>query len=220
MQTFKDIFKKNFLENYSTNISLEFILTTMIISLIFAGLIYIIYKLTCDKTIYCRKFNTALSLMTIIVTGIIIAMQANVVVSLGMVGALSIVRYRTAIKEPRDLLFLFWATANGIIIGTGLYSLVIILFVIVSIALLAFDIVPSVKRPMLLVINSSNIDVEKELEEIFKNNKIKYNVKSRNIHNTKIDLIYELGLKNEIDILKQINKIESITNINLISQNG
>lgn len=220
METFKDIFKNNFLENFTSDFSLKYILTAMLISLVFAGLIYLVYKLTCDKTIYSRKFNTAMSLMTIIVAGIILAMQANVVVSLGMVGALSIIRYRTAIKESRDLLFLFWATANGIIIGTGLYSLVLILFIIVSVALLLFDVVPSTKKPMLLVINSNSIDIEKELETIFKNNNIKYNVKSRNIHNLKMDLIYEINMKNELDILKEINKLDSITNINLISQDN
>lgn len=220
METFKDIFKNNFLENFTSDFSLKYILTAMLISLVFAGLIYLVYKLTCDKTIYSRKFNTAMSLMTIIVAGIIIAMQANVVVSLGMVGALSIIRFRTAIKESRDLLFLFWATANGIIIGTGLYSLVLILFIIVSVALLLLDVVPSTKKPMLLVINSNSIDIEKELETIFKNNNIKYNVKSRNIHNLKMDLIYEINMKNELDILKEINKLDSITNINLISQDN
>ena len=89
-----------------------------------AAVVYVIYLLTCDKTIYSKKFNVAMSLMTIITSALVMAMQANIVISLGMVGALSIVRFRTAIKEPKDLLFLFWSISNGIIIGAGLYSIV------------------------------------------------------------------------------------------------
>ncbi len=218
MKTFREIFKNSFLDNYSSNIDLGNWAITLIVAFAFTILIYFIYKLTCDKTIYSKKFNTAMSLMTLVVTGIIMAMQANVIVSLGMVGALSIIRYRTAIKESRDLLFLFWATSNGIIIGIGLYLLAVLLFVLISITLILFELIPASKKPMLLVVNSNNIDVEEKIKTILDNNKIKYNVKSRNIHNLNIDLIYELKTKDEINLLKEINEIETITNINLICQ--
>lgn len=218
MKTFSEIFKNSFLDNYNSSISLKEIAITLIVAFCFTILIYFIYKITCDKTIYSKKFNTAMSLMTLVVTGIIMAMQANVIVSLGMVGALSIVRYRTAIKEAKDLVFLFWSTSNGIIIGIGLYPLALMLTIVIAIALILFEAIPASKKPMLLVINSNNIDDEEKIKTILNNNKIKYNVKSRNIHNVNIDLIYELKIKDENNLLKEINEIESITNINLICQ--
>ena len=92
------------------------------------------------NTIYSKNFNVTMSLISIVTAGVVLSMQANIVVSLGMVGALSIVRFRTAVKEPRDLLFLFWSISNGIIIGAGVYSLVFIMAIILTIGLLVFDI--------------------------------------------------------------------------------
>ena len=122
METFRTIFKESFLANFQTNISRETIIITFAISFALALYVYYVYKLTGKDVIYSKKFNVTMSLMSIITSAIVLSMQANIAVSLGMVGALSIVRFRTAIKEPRDLLFLFWSISNGIIIEEGNYN--------------------------------------------------------------------------------------------------
>ena len=128
--SFSDVLKKNFLDNFTGNISFELVLVTLLFSLLFAVIVFFVYKFTSKNTIYSKNFNITMSLVGIITASIVLSMQANIIVSLGMVGALSIVRFRTAIKEPRDLLFLFWSISNGIIIGAGVYSIVFILALI------------------------------------------------------------------------------------------
>ena len=180
----QDIIKKSFLKNFMEAISLETLIVSSVVSLIFAIGVYIVYLLTCDKTIYSKKFNIAMSLMTVITSSLVLAMQSNIVISLGMVGALSIVRFRTAIKEPKDLLFLFWAISNGIIIGAGLYSVAVVL----AIALLIFELIPEKGKSMLLVINFKDLDKEAKIEEVLKNQKVKFTVKSKNVFKDKVDI--------------------------------
>ena len=217
---FSDIFKNNFLEIFTNTISLSDVIVTMLIALLFSFIIYYVYKFTCDNVIYSKKFNITMALMTMVTAAIIMSMQANVVVSLGMVGALSIVRFRTAIKEPKDLLFLFWAIANGIIIGAGIYSIVFVLGIILTIALLVFEKLPGNKIPYLLVINLENLEVEEEIEKILTENKIKYRVKSKNISNNNVDIIYELSNNKIENLIKDISSKKGILGLNLITQDG
>ena len=217
---FSDIFKNNFLENFTNTISLSNVIITMLIALLFSFIIYYVYKFTCDNVIYSKKFNITMALMTMVTAAIIMSMQANVVVSLGMVGALSIVRFRTAIKEPKDLLFLFWAIANGIIIGAGIYSIVFVLGIILTIALLVFEKLPGNKIPYLLVINLENLEIEEEIEKILTENKIKYRVKSKNISNNNVDIIYELSNNKIENLIKDISSKKGILGLNLITQDG
>ena len=147
-------------------------------------------------------------------------MQANIVVSLGMVGALSIVRFRTAIKEPRDLLFLFWSIANGIIIGASMFSIAFVLAVIFILALLFFDLLPENKLPYILVLNLEDLDTEETVIKYLKTNKIKYFLKSKNVMSNKVDLIYEITVLKNKDIVKDISKIKGVLELNLISQDG
>ena len=210
--------KNNFLNNFVNSISLSTVAITLCLAFVFSVLIYFIYQFTCDKTIYSKKFNVAMCLMTIITSALVMSMQANVVISLGMVGALSIVRFRTAIKEPKDLLFLFWAISNGIIIGAGLYSIAIILLVVLSVALLIFEVLPVKQKTMLLVINMNNISKEDAIEKELKKLKVKYSVKSRNVFKDKADVVYEINTKQEIILLKSLSKNKDIISINLIKQ--
>ncbi len=214
----QDIIKKSFLKNFMEAISLETLIVSSVVSLIFAIGVYIVYLLTCDKTIYSKKFNIAMSLMTVITSSLVLAMQSNIVISLGMVGALSIVRFRTAIKEPKDLLFLFWAISNGIIIGAGLYSVATVLAVVLAIALLIFELIPEKGKSMLLVINFKDLDKEAKIEEVLKNQKVKFTVKSKNVFKDKVDIMYEISTKKDSEMLAELQKIESVNSMNLIKQ--
>ena len=217
---FSDIFKNNFLDNFTNSISLDEVITTMLVALVFSFIIYFVYKFTCDNVIYSKKFNVTMALMTMVTAAIIMSMQANVVVSLGMVGALSIVRFRTAIKEPKDLLFLFWSITNGIIIGAGIYSIAFVLAIILTIALLVFERLPGNKIPYLLVATLENLDAEEKITKVLEENKIKYRVKSKNVSSSSIDVIYELSNNKIEELIKDISKDKGIKSLNLITQDG
>lgn len=217
---FSDIFKNNFLDKFTNSISLSEVVITLGIALFFSFLIYFVYKFTCDNVIYSKKFNITMALMTMVTAAVIMSMQANVIVSLGMVGALSIVRFRTAIKEPKDLLFLFWSITNGIIIGAGIYSIAFVLMVILTIALLVFERLPGNKIPYLLVATLENLESEEKIIKVLDENKIKYRVKSKNVSNNSIDVIYELSNNKIEELIKDISKDKSIKSINLITQDG
>lgn len=214
----KDVIKNSFLNNFMETISLSTVITTSVVSLLFAIIVYVVYLLTCDKTIYSKKFNIAMSLMTVITSALVMSMQANIVISLGMVGALSIVRFRTAIKEPKDLLFLFWAISNGIIVGAGLYSIACVLAIVLSIALLIFELIPAKSKNMLLVVNLKNIEKESVVEQELKNQKVKFNVKSKNVFKDKVDIMYEIATKKDKELIGQLSKVEDIISLNLIKQ--
>lgn len=126
METFSDIFKKSFLEGSATQISIPGIFLVLGLSLIVAGYIYIVYKKCYIGVIYSHNFNVAIAMMTIISAMIIATISSNITLSLGMVGALSIVRFRTAIKDPIDLIFLFWAVAAGITVGARLWVMILL----------------------------------------------------------------------------------------------
>ncbi len=218
--SFSDIFKNNFLDNFKNSISMDSVITTMLTALLLALIVFFVYRLTCDNVIYSKKFNVTMSLMTLVTAAVVMSMQANVVVSLGMVGALSIVRFRTAIKEPKDLLFLFWSISNGIIIGAGIYSIVFVLAIILTIGLLLFEKLPGNKIPYLLVVSLTDLKSEESVEKILKQNRIKYRVKSKNISANGVDVIFELSNTKINNLLEEINNKENIVSLNLITQDG
>ena len=147
-------------------------------------------------------------------------MQANIVVSLGMVGALSIVRFRTAIKEPRDLLFLFWSISNGIIVGAGIYSVAAVLSVIVIIVMLILERLPENKMPHLLIVNFDDNEVEKQIESIFDDNNVKNIVKSKNISKGRCDIVYEIAIKEDSEFVSKIAELPGVLSVNLLHQDG
>ncbi len=217
---FSDIFKNKFLDNFTNSIPFSTVIITLVVAFIFSLIVFYVYKLTCDHVIYSKKFNVTMSLMTLVTAAVVMSMQANVIVSLGMVGALSIVRFRTAIKEPKDLLFLFWAISNGIIIGAGVYSIVCVLAVILTIGLLVFDKLPGNKIPYLLIISISGKNTEEKISKLLEENKIKYRVKSRNATAERMDVVYELSGDNMEVILQNISNLKNVISANLVTQDG
>ena len=217
--TFDEIFKDSFLNNFSSNVSTTTIAVTLIYAFLLSLFVFFIYKLTTKGVIYSKKFNISMSLMSIITAAIVLSMQANITVSLGMVGALSIVRFRTAIKEPRDLLFLFWSISNGIIIGAQVYSMAIVLAIILAIAMLFFDIIPEKKTPYILVIYFKNVKT-RDIEIILNSYKIKYKLKSENLSSKESSYIYELKVKKDKEFVNEILKVKGVSEVNLMSQDG
>ena len=215
-----DVIKKSFLEGFDTDISTTKIMITLIITAIIGIYIYIVYKYKSKSSFYSKDFNNVLALLPVVTGAIVLAMQSSIVISLGMVGALSIVRFRNAVKNSLDLLFLFWSISIGIICGAGLYEIGLLLSLVVTILLLILDIVPIKKHSLLLIINSKNIEIEKELTPILKRLTSSYIVKSRSIHDKNIDLIIEIRSKKDIELLKECNKLKDILNVSLMSHDG
>ena len=165
----RDIIKKSFLDGFSdADISLKTVLIALGITTLIAAYIFIVYKLMCRKTFYSKNFNISLVGVALITAAIIITIQKSIVVSLGMVGALSIVRFRTAIKDPLDLMFLFWSISTGIICGTGFAEYAVALAGILTVVVVILDFLPIAKVPMILIVNANNIELEDKIIGVVK----------------------------------------------------
>ena len=215
-----DIIKKSILESFNSDITNTTIIISMVITILIALYIYAIYRLCSNKNFYSKDFNKTLAIMSVITAAIVLAMQSNLVISLGMVGALSSVRFRNAVKNPLDLLFLFWSISVGIICGASLYQVAIIMSLAVTILLLLLEVVKPPKAPYLLVLNGTNKDMEENLMQILKTNAKGYQIKARNIGTDGINMVVELRTKKEKDLLSECEKIEGITNVSLLSHDG
>ena len=215
-----DIIKKSILESFNSDITNTTIIISMVITILIALYIYAIYRLCSNKNFYSKDFNKTLAIMSVITAAIVLAMQSNLVISLGMVGALSIVRFRNAVKNPLDLLFLFWSISVGIICGASLYQVAIIMSLAVTILLLLLEVVKPPKDQYLLVLNGTNKDMEENLMQILKTNAKGYQIKARNIGTDGINMVVELRTKKEKDLLSECEKIEGITNVSLLSHDG
>lgn len=219
--SFKDIFKKTFLEGYSgSEIDLITIVVALGIACVLAFYIFLVYRVVTRKTFYSKSFNLSLAGITVITAALILTMQSSVVLSLGMVGALSIVRFRTAIKDPMDLMFLFWAIAVGIICGAGLAQIAVILSVVVTAGVFILDRLPVAKAPMLLVVNCTKADGEDEVLAAVKGIGAHYNVKSRNITENTLDLVVELRTEKGSELVKNVSSLDFVSSVSLLSHDG
>lgn len=218
---FQDVFKKSFLEGFtSMDITSAKIMATLFMTALLALYIFFIYRLVTRKVFYSKNFNISLAAMSLITAAIILAMQSNLVISLGMVGALSIIRFRTAIKDPMDLVFLFWSISVGIICGAGLYEVALITSVAVTVCILVLDLLPVARTPMMLVINSSVMDGEDEILEVVDKYAKAYKVKSRNLSKGRLDMVVELRVKDESGLVSEVAAIEGMISASLIAHDG
>lgn len=218
---FQDVFKKSFLEGFtSMDISAGRIMATFAVTCILACYVFLIYRLMTRKSFYSKGFNVSLAALSVITAAIILAMQSNLVISLGMVGALSIVRFRTAIKDPMDLVFLFWSISIGIICGAGLYEVALVTSVAVTICILVLDLLPVAKAPMMLVVNSSVTDGEQEIMDTVKKYAGACRVKSRNLSSGRLDLVVELRVKDESGLIQEVAGLKGMISASLIAHDG
>ncbi|MDO5401561.1 MAG: DUF4956 domain-containing protein [Eubacteriales bacterium] len=221
MTHFKDIFKKSFLEGYaSSEITTSTIIVALAIACALALYIFFVYRVMTRKTFYSKNFNISLAGITVITAALILTMQSSVVLSLGMVGALSIVRFRTAIKDPMDLMFLFWSISVGIICGAGMAEVAVILSLAITVGVMILDHLPVAKAPMILVVNASSPDAEeavcKAVETLVKH----YTVKSRNMTAASLDLVLELRTDKGSDLVKSVMSAQGVTSASLLSHDG
>lgn len=218
--TFNDIFKSSFLENISSVSILDMVLA-LVLAFGIGMFIFLVYKKTFSGVMYSSSFGVTLIALTMITTVVILAVTSNVVLSLGMVGALSIVRFRTAIKEPLDIAFLFWSIAVGIVLAAGMILLAVIGSVIIGIILLVFVNKKSHVNPYIVVINCVDYDSEKKAKEFLEQQVQHCVVKSKTAQKGSIELNMEIRLKDDnTDFINSLSEMDGINSAVLVSYNG
>ena len=218
--TFSDIFKSNFLENVTSVTILDMFLA---LGLSFAiGLfIFLIYKKTYAGVMYSSTFGVTLIAMTMVSTFVILAVTSNVVLSLGMVGALSIVRFRTAIKEPLDIAFLFWSIAAGIVLAAGMIPLAVIGSIIIGIIILVFANRKSHVNPYIVVLQCEDQESEQKATAFLQEHTSRLNVKSKSVQKGAIELNLEIRLKDaKTDFMNELADLAGVRSAVLVSYNG
>lgn len=220
--SFTDIFKKSFLQGYVTtgNFTIKEIVVCMCLTILVAAYIFVVYRMLNRNEFYNKNFNISLPVMALITAAVILTIQSSIVVSLGMVGALSIVRFRTAIKNPMDLGFLFWSISAGIICGAGFVMIAIVSSIAITAVILIADALPVAKAPLVLVVNCSDNQMEKSVMEVVHDFCSLAKVKSRNLSADRLDLVVEVRTKEEADLVAELVKMEGILSASLISHDG
>ncbi len=216
---FQDIFKSSFLNELSS-ISHTTAAVYLLLAAAFGFYIFLIYRVITRKSFYNKSFNLSLWVLTVIIAAIIIAISSNIVLSLGMVGALSIVRYRTAIKDPMDLVFLFWAIAEGIICGAGMPILAAMLAVGISIGLFVLDFLPKVKPMKLLTVSAETRDCEDPILEAVKAHCKHHTVKSKVISGGGLNLVIEFSSEDERACIDALADIPGILSVSSLTHDG
>ena len=218
--TFNDIFKSSYLENV-TAVSLPDMALALILSFCLGLFIYFVYKKTYSGVMFSRTFGGSLVAMTMITTMVILAVTSNVVLSLGMVGALSIVRFRTAIKEPMDIAFLFWAIAAGIVLAAGMIPLAVVGSVIIGLIMIVFCNRKSSEKPFIAVVSCQDGNAEKRVSEYLAGQVKKAVVKSKSAQKGNIELSYEVTLKgDDTGFITALSDMEGVQSAVLVSYNG
>ena len=218
--TFNDIFKSSFLENVSS-ISMFDMLLTIALSFGIGLFIFLIYKKTYRGVMYSAGFGTTLIALTMITSIVILAVTSNVVLSLGMVGALSIVRFRTAIKDPLDIAFLFWSIGAGIILAAGMIPLAVIGSVCIGLILLVFVNRKSHTHPYMIILNCENHDTEVKAREFIAENVTRSTIKSKSAVKGAVEMNIEVRLKEDnTDFINVLSEMSGVNSAVIVSYNG
>lgn len=221
MTTFKDLLKKSAFDlTQQGDITISNVVLVIAITSIFACYIYLVYYMTTKSSFLSQTFGTTLIGLPIITASIIMAMQVNLVVSLGMVGALSIVRFRNAVKDPMDLLFLFWSISMGIICGTGIYAIAIVCSVMMTIIIFGINILPKRKLSYILIVHGTTEMSEKELMKIAYDYGKSPKIRTRNMRSDKQEFLIELITHHEQELVDLVSKIKGATAVSLVAHDG
>ena len=220
MTTFKDIFKSGFLENVSS-VSVFDMALALVLAFGLGLFIFLVYKKTYQGVMYSSSFGVTLLALTMITTLVILAVTSNVVLSLGMVGALSIVRFRTAIKEPLDIAFLFWSIAAGIVLAAGMIPLAVIGSVVIGVILLVFVNRKSHSNPYIVVLQCDGHQSEDAAKAYLEQRTLRCAVKSKTARKGFVELNLEIRLKDDnTDFVNELSEMPGISSAVLVSFNG
>lgn len=215
-----EIIKKSILELYNGEMDLKKIILTVGVTAVLAVYLFAVYQIVTRKTFYSRNFNISLVALAVITAGIILTIQTSIVVSLGMVGALSIVRFRTAVKEPMDLIFLFWSISLGIICGAGLFEVAVIISLAVTVLIFILDQVPVSRAPLILIVNADRFECKEAVDGVLKETCRWYRIKSRNVSENQTDMVYEIRTAKEDECLKAVREVGGVRSVSMINHDG
>lgn len=219
----KDVIKAGILESLSagTYLDAKVILGILFFSVLMGVYIYLIYRFSAKTAFYSKDLNITMAGMPIVVAAIMIAMQANLLVSLGMVGALSIVRFRTAVKNPLDLMFLFWTISAGIICGVNLKALALLLCAVMTAVILLLQVIPVMVAPSVLVIrgDAKETDWEAVKKCVFENTK-SAKQKMESFRLGQMEIIFEVKVKEDAKLLSELQEFAGVQGVNLLSHDG
>lgn len=216
----KDMIKKSVLESEMfAGYDIPKVFTTLLVALLLGCVIYFVYKKFYSGVVYSRSFAVTLIGMTVLTCMVTLAISTNIVISLGMVGALSIVRYRTAVKDPMDLLYLFWAITTGITSGAGMYALAVIAGFVIIVMIVLFFYKQEKGKVYILVIHYCGDETGDKVLQTF--GRIKYFVKSKTMRKGKTEMAVEVFCKkNDISFSERIAKLDGVEDVTLIQYNG
>ena len=214
---FKDVVETSVWENFISDLSMEKMCIVLGVTALLGIYIFFVYRIAVNNEFYSKDFNRTLVLMAVVTAGIVLAIQSNLVISLGMVGALSIVRYRTAIKSSLDLFFLFWAISVGIICGASLYALAGLLCVAVTIILFLIGLIESPVRLGLLVINCEDLEDAEAALAIIKKNSTYCRIKNKTVSRSMVEIIVEFKSKKEKALEKGLLGCAGVKKFSFIS---
>ena len=218
--TFSEIFKSSFLSNV-TAVSMFDMVLALVLAFGLGVFIYLIYKKTYAGVMYSSSFGVTLVALTMITALVILAVTSNVVLSLGMVGALSIVRFRTAIKEPLDIAFLLWSIAAGIVLAAGMIPLAVFGSVLIGLIILFFANRKENTNPYIIVLECSGHDSEQKAVAFLKEKTSKCTVKSKTARKGSVELNLEIRLRDDnTDFVNQLSELEGVGSAVLVSYNG
>lgn len=203
-----------------TGLNTSRIIVALVLSFLLGLYIHFIYRIHCQKNFYSRSFNVTLAIITPIMTAMVLTMQSSLIISLSSIGALSIIRFRTPIKDPMDLLYLFWSIGSGIICGAGVYEVALWTTLMVSIGILVITRFPHKKDSYILVINGLNAFPQQEIENILSSETKLCKVRSKNYSKSQYDVVYEIRSQRTDSILSQLHNIPSVEHVSLITQNS
>lgn len=209
-----------FLEGYATsNLDLQTMFICIGLTAVIALYICLVYRIVSKNSFMDWSFHLSLFSLAIITAAVILTIQSNIVVSLGMVGALSIVRFRTAIKNPLDLIFLFWSIAVGIICGAGYAMIAVIASVVLTIGIILFSVFPSEKGTMILVVNARAYE-EEQIVHVLQENCRLWKIRARNIEPDNVSLAIEVRTKRPSTLVREISTLEDVTSASLVEHDG
>ena len=218
--TFNDIFKSGFLESV-TDFSVTDTLLGMLCALILGLFIFLVYKKTSPGILYSTSFGLTLIGLSLVTTLVIMAVTSNVILSLGMVGALSIVRFRAAIKEPMEIVFLFWSIAAGIVIGAGMIPLAVVGSAVIGVVLLLFANRKSREDAYILVLNCADEAAEQAAMDLVRKVALRCGVKTKTVNRNGIELTAELRIKkDDTAFVNRVMELPGISDAALVSYNG
>lgn len=199
---------------------LETVLIVLLIAFLVSLIIFLTYKNTYSGVLYNPRFNVSLIMITMITTMVMVVIGSNISVSLGMVGALSIIRFRTAIKDPRDTAFIFWCVVSGLACGTQNYTVVLVGSIVICLILFIFKRVASNNNKYVVIVKGEKINID-NVEKVLEDNLKDYLCKGKYINNDKYELIYDIKIKKDKhnELISKLDKIEGVNTVNLVASN-